>query len=319
MADEKEAAASSTAVIEPVEVEDLTSEQRDVWLKTGDRPAKEPAAKKEDSATSKPAVEADGKKAESGTADKNEKRWNELLRERKEEKQRADRLEAEIAELRKAAPKKEEAAAPGAPPKPKRSDFASDEEYEKAYEETYIPARDKFNANEGKLKTIRKKWDSVRKAGEELFGGAEWSKKIFDDPTLEMRQTIIDFIYEIDEDAVAAGLLNALNSADRKTLKELHSSSVKVINKRMDELEAEVRKELKREEKEPEKKAEKEKEPPKKEKEITAAGRPPREAGGTAATSGDEADAALQRGDGEAYRRIMNQRDIEKRKKARGR
>ena len=89
MADETIAASSTATVPQPVEVENLTGEQRTNWLKTGDLPAK---AKPEAPPASKP-VEAtddkgaDEKKAESGTAKpkpRTDERFQELLRERKE-------------------------------------------------------------------------------------------------------------------------------------------------------------------------------------------------------------------------------------------
>jgi hypothetical protein len=51
---------------------------------------------------------------------------------------------------------------------------------------------------------------------------------------------------------------------------------------------------------------------PRREKEITQAGKPPREIGGTSSSPGDQAQAALQRGDGDEYRRIENEREAVK-------
>jgi hypothetical protein len=328
-------AESSTAVVEPKEVFDLTPAERENWLKTGDRPAK---PVKDDSATSKPAEQPNGagKKAESGTAKEpdEERNWKQLRETAKQAKERADRLEAEIAELRKAGGKKDEKPAesstaapaekPQAPVKPKRADFASDEEYEKAYEEKYLPEKRAFDTATAAYEkqqseiTERQKgllgsWKGIADKGKELLGEGDW-KKVTD--AYNEFQIFAGDPFEVhlrgSEPDIAARFMQymSLKPADVKRIIKL---PLREQFKELDALETALRAELGKSAA-PLKSEEK---PLKKEKEITAAGKPPSEPGGQAATAEDEADAALKRGDGESYRRIMNEREIAKRRAGR--
>jgi hypothetical protein len=329
MPDEKPAA-SSAAVLEPIEVEDLTPPQRDEWLKTGDRPAKEqkePAAKKEESAPSEPAADKDGKKAESGTAkNKTEERFQEILKDRAELRRELDELKKKLEAPRD---EKKEAASsaaapaekPTAPEKPKRAAFASDEEYEKAYEETYLPKKKAFDdataafekqqaeINE-RQKGLLGSWKGIADKGKEIYGEGDWRKVT---ESYKDFQIFAGDPFEVQlrsaEPEVAARFMQYM-SLKPKDVERIMKLPIREQFKELDALETALREELGGK-----KAAEKKEEtPPKKEKELTKAGKPPQEIGGTAATSEDEAEAALKRGDGEAYRNIMNKREIDKRK-----
>lgn len=323
-----------SADVKPVEVFDLTPEQRETWLKTGDRPAK---PVKEESAPSEPV-----KKAESGTAKQDktaeekaaekDRNWKQL----REKADRVDTLEAELAELRKAGGKKDEKSAesstavpaekPQAPVKLKRADFASDDEYEKAYEEKYLPEKRAFDTATAAFEkqqaeiTERQKgllgsWKGIADKGKELLGEADW-KKVTD--AYNEFQVFAGDPFEVHlrgaEPEIAARFMQymSLKPGDVKRIIKL---PLREQFKELDALESALRTELGKAAAPP--KSETTEKPPKKEKEITAAGKPPSEPGGQAATTEDEADAALKRGDGESYRRIMNEREMSKRRAGR--
>lgn len=330
----------SQAHAEPKEVYDLTAEERDVWLKTGDRPAKDSSLTKGDSTPPPPVKES----ADSGLA-KPQKSAEEKEAEKEKNfknlRDKADRLEAELAELKKTASgKKEEVKVeaptekPQAPAKPKRAEFASDEEYEKAYEEKYLPEKRAFDTATAAFEkqqaeiTERQKgllgsWKGIADKGKELLGEADW-KKVTD--AYNEFQVFAGDPFEVHlrgaEPDIAARFMQymSLKPADVKRIIKL---PLREQFKELDALEAALRTELGKAAAPA--KSETTEKPPKQPKELTSAGKPPSEPGGQAATAEDDgsSEAAWKRNDlsreerGELYRKRKDDEDRAKRRSGR--
>lgn len=339
MADEP-IAASSAAVEQsvPIAVEDFSDEQHATWLKTGELPAK---PKSGESATPKPAdaagekkdASADGKTPESGTGTKNktEERFNELLKDRKEAKERADRLETELAELRKkvdggskdvkAESSTANAEEPKAPERPKRpvfANFGSPEEFDAAmdkYETELLehPAKESaFNAAKAQAEKSATEWkerevkqqDRIKELREKHPNFDELAKKATE-LTWEQGSPAAIWAWKLQQSdpvkSVDFGFHFAQNPDEFKRIAALPwDEQMDALTKVVRSLGAPPKKE----------------EPPKKDIELTAAKKPPSEVGGKGTAPEDEEAAALKAGDVDRYMHLANKRDIASRKKA---
>lgn len=348
-------AASSTAsgvvVVEAPQhkkVEHLTLEERTVWLKGGDLPLLEKKieeetkgpAKSDDSGTSKPAAEADGKKSESGTDDKaadksgdkgdkdKDKNWRELREkatkfenETKTERDLRVKAEAELEEWRSGKKKREEKAVsaetvppvstkPEAPKKPLIREFVKEGILdEKAFDEAlekFDKAKDEYPS---KLSTwekqqeasvaAKKRFDTWKGEFAKLTSVDEAEKVFGAQSDLSISTKIAAYMEEIPEANVWAGVLQHFNK-NRDDIKRVTELPQRERIKALEKIEDDVREALKPKEEKPDKKKEN----------LSRAGKPPEEAGSTGgAAEDDDADAALKRGDGDEYRRIMNERE----------
>lgn len=330
------------AVPTPIAVEDFSSEQRDTWQRTGELPAKEIEPSSGESATPKPGDAtdqgADAKSAESGTAPKKEKptkenNWRTLEADRNRERERAERAEARLEELQKggkADVKEADSSSaviekPTVPVKPKRADFASDELYEKAYEEEYLPKKQAFDAAtktfekqmeaiNGRHKTLTDKWKGIKTEGEKLYGPEDWKKAAdaFEQHSIFSGDPFEVYVRESSPE-IGAHLMQymSLKPKDVERIVQLpvgeQWNELRAIETAMrDELKLNVPKD-----------AEKEKPKP---KVVSDALPPPREVGGKGTPPEDEEQAALKKaadGDPSDYMHLQNQREIAKRKAAR--
>jgi hypothetical protein len=317
--------------IEHIEVEDFTPEQRTTWLKTGDMPAKEPP-KKDESASSKPAGETIGKKAESGTVEEKpaDKRIKQLLAERKADRAQMAKLEKDLEEVRtkgaKPAEEKKSAepAKTEAPKRPRMVEYLKDgvldsEKYETAMDK-YDTDKEEFRERENYARNstaeqarLINQWTSdLKQKYSEKADGIDVKATM--DKLLPTIKDAPGFAAFLNDSEVFTDLL-FIFATDPKLdeLIALAKTNPTKAARHVVALELGIKNQLAKNEK-----AEgSEEKPP--EKKITRAGAPPSEVGGRSSVSGDEADAALRRGDGESYRRIMNERDIARRKALRGR
>jgi hypothetical protein len=317
-----------TQIAEPVSAETLDDIQRDDkgntardrWLKSGSDEI--PAVEKPKEKTVEP------KHKQKGPED-TEKRFQELLADRKKEKERADKLEADIAELKKGKAEVRtepvaEVKEPERPKRPHRGEFASDELYEAALDnhETALleyPAKkaawDAAKAENDKSKAAQdeftkkqvEKWAGIKAKSEELFGAEFWKKA----QPLNFHPFVWNYLQDYADDEIVAKILNHFVEQP-KELERINKLTAKEKTKALDEIEASFTEEKKEEKSE--KKAEV--------KEITAAKKPPVVVGGRGSTPTDEEDAALEEykktGDSTRMRELANRRALaEKRRGAR--
>ncbi len=329
----------------PKEIEHLSDEERNTWLRTGDVPA---LPQKEESAPSKPgeapAKEASAKKAESGTAKKQkpdqERNWRQLETERDTLKAEAEALKKELAasKVKPEEKKSEETKAaslavtnePKAPERPKRprlSDFQTNETYEAAmdkHEEAMLeyPAKKAaFEAakaeNDKRIASLTERqakvneaWREIETQGNEIYGKEDW-KKIVNLPIYQ--NDPVELYLRGSEPKIAAHLTQYLG-LKTDDLKRIITLPILQQFEELKALETAMREELKlggtKQEAET-------KEPPK--KEVTAAKKPPSEVGGKAAASGDPIEAALKRGDSDEYQRLMNAQEASRWRAKKGR
>jgi hypothetical protein len=319
------------SIAEPVEVETLTDGQRDEWLKGG--------------TDTIPAIETD-KKAEPVTIEEKrvvpkqktpadtEKRFQEILKERKEATARADRLEAEVAELKKGGEKKveekkveavAEVKEPERPKRPRRPDFSTDELYEAAMDKhegelleypakkaAFDSAKASFEKQQENFKTRQEKvtnaWKAIADKGRELY--SDWDKVAFDANLPIVEHDPIERYLRDSEPEVAAHLLQYLG-INRKDLDRISALSSREQFKEMEAIETALREELKLGGK-----VETKKDEPKPEtKKVTAALKPPSEVGGKGTSPEDEEEAALKDGDVDRYIEVANKRDLAARRR----
>jgi hypothetical protein len=335
-------AESSTAVqAEPIEVEELNDEQRTAWQKTGELPAKEIKSKSGESTPSKPGEPAktgDAKTAESGTAKPakekadQEKNWRNLEADRDSHKKRADSLEARIKELEardgKTNGKPAESSSaptekPTAPVKPKRADFATDEEYEKAYEGDYLPKKAAFDAAtkafEQRMVEINKrheeltgKWKGIKDEGEKLYGAEGWKKaaNAFDAFNIYSGDPLEVYVRESSPD-IGAHFLQYM-SLKPKDVERIIKLPPGEQWKELWAIEVAMKEELKLQDSSSKPPAEKPKP-----KLVSEALPPPKEVGGKGTAAEDEETAAIRKaaaGDPSDYMALTNKREIAKRK-----
>jgi hypothetical protein len=317
-----------TQIAEPVSAETLDDIQRDDkgntardrWLKGGSDEI--PAVEKPKIVTPEP------KHKQKGPED-TEKRFQELLADRKKEKERADKLEADIAELKKVrAEVKTEPVAeikePERPKRPRRAEFASDELYEAALDkhETSLleyPAKkaafDAAKAENDKSKAAQDefsksqlaKWTSIKAKSEELFGADFWKEA----QPLNFHPFVWNYLQDYADNEIVAKILNHFVEQP-KELERINKLTAKEKTKALDEIESSLTEEHKEEtEKKEDKKSDV--------KVITQAKKPPAEIGGRGSTPTDEEDAALEEykktGDSTRMRDLANRRALTERKR----
>jgi hypothetical protein len=322
-----------------VPLDKLSDEQRHNWLKTGDVPREEIQPSSDDSATSKPGAKSDAKAAESGTAKQSksstaDKNWRELESDRNRERERAEKAEARLKELEagKTGDKESEAKVsaiperPEAPVKPKRADYESDELYEKAYEEEYLPKKMAFDAAtkafEKHMEQIGKrtdalnaKWKGIKEEGEKLYGSDGWKKaaEAFEAHSIYQGDPFEVYVRESTPE-IGAHFMQYM-SLKPKDVERITALPVGQQWTEFRAIEQAMREELELDEKKP--KAE---EPKPKPKVVSSALPPPAVVGGTGTTPEDEEKAALRaskEGNPGPYMALMNRRDATKRKSSR--
>ena len=321
-----------------IPLEKLSDEQRYAWLKTGDVPREEIQPSSDDSATSKPGAKSDAKAAESGTAKQSksstaDKNWRELESDRNRERERAERAEARLKDLEAGKPGDKESEAkvsaiperPEAPVKPKRADYESDELYEKAYEEEYLPKKQAFDDAtktfdkhmeqiNKRIGAVNEKWKGIKVEGEKLYGSDGWDKaaKAFEE--LVYQGDPFEVYIRESEPLIGAHFLQYM-SLKPKDVERILALPVGQQWKEFNAIEQAMREELELDETKP--KAE---EPKPKIKVVSSALPPPAVVGGTGTTPEDEEKAALREsknGNPGPYMALMNRRDAAKRKTAR--
>jgi hypothetical protein len=299
-------------------------------------PAKETPVPAE-SAPAKPGSDA-AKEAESGTAKKRsdpDKNWKELRAKADAAEAKAAALEARLAKLEEpkgAKPAAEivkptaEIVKPPEPPKrPRMAEFLNNgtldsEKYEAAMDK-YEKDREDLRETESRARNavieqgrIIDKWKTDLKGKySDKADGIDVKATV--DKLVTTLKDAPAFAAFVNDSEVFTDLLYVLGTDPEldKFIELAKTNPTKAIRKLV-ALEAGVQAELAKG------KTGKVDEPAEKhEKKITSAGKPPSEVGGTTSTAGDEAEAALKRGDSEAYRRIMNERDRAKFKARRGR
>lgn len=351
--DEPNAASSAATeveeVAEPVEVEELSTEQRDAWLESGDLPEKKSATKTpEASSASKPAAATDegaGKDPESGTGKKNktEERFQELLRDRKAEKERGDRLEAELADLRKKldgggdkkddkkeASSAQEPKAPELPKRPRLADFDTHEAYEDAMD-AYEKERDEYPAKKAAFDTwkasfeknkadfealnkrLKDHYTAVREKGKAIY--EDFDKVGLGEIPVPEGESVERYLRD-SEPEMAAHLLQYFG-LNTDHLKEINGMTQRQAIKALEVIEELIAAEVTGGSKAPAKTTKK-KNPDDKpaKREVTQAKAPPREVGGSGTAAGDEEEEALrvfgETGDPTRYMQVANRRDAEK-------
>lgn len=344
-----DAASSAAESPTPIAVEDFTSEQRDTWLSTGELPAKQIEPLSDKSATSKPGEvsekDTDAKSAESGTAPKEkstkDSNWRTLEADRNRERERAEKAEARLKELEagsKSDVKEADSSSvvmekPAAPVKPKRADFETDELYEKAYEDEYLPKKQAFDAAtkafetqmeaiNGRHKSLTEKWKGIKTEGEKLYGAEEWKKAAdaFEAHSIYSGDPFEVYVRESTPE-LGAHFMQYM-SLKPKDVERIVKLPVGEQWKELNAIETAMREELKLNGEPPpvadaEKSATADKP---KAKVVSDALPPPREVGGKGTASEDEEAEALRKsanGNPKPYMDLMNRRELEKRKSAR--
>ena len=271
----------------------------------------EPAATKAAEPVTEPASQPGTKEPES--KEKTENRFNQLLKERAEEKARAERLEAELAELKRAkpaepAPKVEPAKGPEAPKKPekpKQEAFESWETWQAALE-AHEDAKDKYYEDlaDWKAQQAINKRETVRQVEAKNKSAQDaWNEKI--ERVKKTRPDFQDVAKDVPFNEAAAGFI--LNSDIGPEIL-IHLAENRQEAERIKGLDThQTLREIAR----IELKLQSPSSPPGPKK-VTSAPPPPPEVSGRSAAEPDEADRALAAGDVGGYQRAMNAREIAK-------
>ena len=282
-------------------------------------PPKSSPSKQDVSATSEPADETLGKKAESGTAKEKpvDKRIKQLLDERKEERERLAKLETELAEFRKGAkpaetkptPEAQKAAEP--PKRPRMAEFLNvngtldSEKYEAAMDK-YETDKEAFREHENRVKNASAeqgrmidKWKSDLKGKySEKADGIDVKTTV--DKLVSTVKDAPAFAAFVNDSEVFTDLLYVLGTDPKldEFLELAKTNPTKAIRKLI-ALEAGVQAELSKETKAPAvepPKAEKKPEEPK-----PRAPKPPPEVGGRGASTEDAGVSAAKDGNFSAF------------------
>lgn len=345
MSDVNAAVAESSPVTapEPIEVEDFTEAQRDAWQRTGELPAKEikPSEKEESATSKKDAVKKDDAAPSKAAKEKptKEENFRTLEADRNRERERANGLEARIKALESGKTDVKQSAEsssaliekPAAPAKPKRVDFASDEDYEKAYEAEYLPKKLAFDAAtktfekqmeaiNSRHQSLNEKWKGIKAEGEKLYGEDGWKKAAdaFEEHAIFSGDPFEVYVRE-SEPVISAHFMQymSLKPKDVERITKLPPG------KQWAELyaiETAMREELKLDAAAPPTEKAKDADEKPRPKLVSSSLPPPREVGGKGTASEDEETVALREaaaGNPQPYMDLTNRRELAKRRVSR--
>jgi hypothetical protein len=298
------------------EMESWTDAQRTDWLKTGEPP------KAEDSAPSKQETSAGDNKSESGPASEAgetqrepkrgtaEARIKELLAENRKlkesQKPAQTQQQAEVPQTQKPT-QQTPPAAEGRPVRPKYESFDTVGEYEAA-EDKYIEELAAWKADQRDAeKTAAAKQAEAQKAGQQRAEGWKAKQDAFRKQTADFDEVVAAADNEPCSDAIRDFCLESeigpavqyALAKDVELLRKLSDMSDVAAVRELTKLEMGLAGGMPSQ-------------TPAPKKTTTAASKPPTELSGRSNAPEDEAKAALEAGDFDRYRRVMNARDLKK-------
>ena len=345
-------AGPSPVVVQPEQK--MTREERQSWLSTGNLPTRTPkeappASAKETekvstSATEKvetaPPPEGDKQPKKRATAADRSQELSAEIKELLEKRGvlKADDFWKEFEDFRKTREKKAdpppatetktEAKAPAAPERPKRpklADYKDVPEWEtamEAYEDQLLeyPVKKaafeaaKAQAEKSQKDSEKRMADAIERVNTKYPDAKDVAPKVFK-TLLDARASIPEVTWFLNNTTVLPDLLYALGGDFKlDEFVQLGKTDAAKAIRLLAKMEGEIIAEIDGAPKEPAAKTETS-EPPKTEKPVTKAAKPPGEVSAQGTTSDDPIKAAVANGDTSTYMKLMNERDIARRQK----